>query len=250
MGLSYRVRIAITLVIIAISLLVWIVLFTNNPHDLTMEHSQVILCGLNVEESGMTMNISSISSQMLAWLLMVMAMMLPKLILPVRFIFMRSLKRVRVFFSILFVLAYLAIWMFAGVFLISAITYIKLLSPMSYMPALGALIIVLIWQFSPIKQRFLNLGHEHRNLAAFGWAAVRDVLHFGVMHGIWCVGAGWLLMSFPMLLPQGHMLAMGIVAFIMIGEHLEHPRIPKWRLNFRLRLVKAVITQTSIRLRH
>jgi predicted metal-binding membrane protein len=86
-------------------------------------------------------------------------------------------------------------------------------------------------------------------LAAFGWAAYRDALMFGVMHGVWCVGSGWALMMLPMLLPEGHNLAMVIVTFIMLSEHFEHPRIPRWRMGFRGKLFRIVIAQTQIRLK-
>src|SRR3546814_20852665 len=68
---------------------------------------------------------------------------------------------------------------------------VNLLMPMSYIPALVVGIIALVWQFSPVKQRCLNRGHDHRPLAAFGWRAHRDALLFGSVHGIWCVGSGW-----------------------------------------------------------
>jgi len=58
---------------------------------------------------------------------------------------------------------------------------------MSYIPELGVIIIAAIWQSSPIKQLCLNKGHDHWILSDFGWAAKRDAILFGVMHGIWCV---------------------------------------------------------------
>ena len=99
-----------------------------------------------------------------------------------------------------------------------------------------------------MKQWFLNLGHDHRILSAFGWKAFRDSLFFGLTHGVWCFGSGWALMLFPMLLPKGHNLAMLLVTFIMISEHLENPRFPMWFLPPRLKLLKIIIAQTRIKL--
>lgn len=54
------------------------------------------------------------------------------------------------------------------------------------------------------------------------------------------VGAGWGLMLFSMLLPAGHHLAMILVTMIMPTEHMEHPRISKWEINFELKLYKFI----------
>lgn len=248
MKLSKNNRIVINFVILSISILVWVLLLINPGHIMTMEHCHVSASGASAKSLQMLLEMNPFSTQLIGWGLMVVAMMLPKLIMPVQYIYMRSLKRFRFLFSLLFVFGYMAIWMIAGVFMVAAIMGLNLLMPMSYIPALGVFIIAVIWQISPVKQHFLNLGHDHWNLSVFGWSAARNVLHFGMMHGVWCVGAGWALMLFPMLLPDGHNLAMIMVTFIMISEHMEHPRFPKWNLNFRLRLLKIFIAQTKIRL--
>jgi predicted metal-binding membrane protein len=197
----------------------------------------------------MLLDMNPFSSQLIGWGLMVVAMMLPKLIMPVQSICIQSFRRYRFLCSLLFVLGYLAAWMVAGIFMVAVIIGLNLLMPVSYIPALGVFIIAVVWQFSPVKQRFLNLGHNHYILSAFGWAACRDSLIFGVIHGVWCIGSGWALMLFPMLLPQGHNLAMIVVTFIMISEHLEHPRASLWRFRIPLRLLRFTVAQTQIKLK-
>lgn len=187
-----------------------------------------------------------ISSQLIGWGLMVIAMMLPKLIVPIQLIYTQSLKRYRFLNALLFVLGYILVWMLAGVFMIAVIIGFNLIAPRSYMPALLVFLVAVIWQFTPIKQRFLNLGHDHRLLSAFGWQSFRDALVYGLEHGLWCVGAGWAMMLFPMLLPQGHNLAMLIVTVVMLSEHFEHPRFPKWELNPRLRLFRIFIARVKL----
>jgi len=248
MKLSRNNRIAINFVIIGMSILVWVLLLVNPGHIMTMEHCHVSdSCSSGVSNE-MLLKMNPISMQLLGWGLMVVAMMQTKLILPIQLIYMQSFKRYRFFHSFLFVLGYITAWMIAGILMIAVIIELNVLMPISYIPALGVLLIAVIWQFSPIKQRFLNLGGDHRMLPAFGWIASRDALYFGIMHGLWCIGSGWALMLFPMLLPEGHILAMLIVTFIMLSEHLEHPRFPQWNLNFRLKLFKIIIAQTKIRL--
>jgi predicted metal-binding membrane protein len=248
MKLSRNSRIKINLVILSISIFVWVLLLINPGHIMTIEHCHVSASGPSATSLQMLLEMNPFSSQLIGWGLMVVAMMLPKLIMPVQSICIQSFKRYRFLCSLLFVSGYLAAWMVAGVFMVAAIMALNLLMPMSYIPALGVFIIAVIWQFSPVKQRFLNLGHNHRILSAFGWAACRNSLVFGVTHGIWCIGSGWALMLFPMLLPEGHNLAMIIVTIIMVSEHLEHPRFPQWHFNFRLKLLRFIVAQTRMRL--
>ncbi len=176
--------------------------------------------------------------QWLGWGLMVVAMMLPKLITPIQFIVASSFKEFRGSCSLIFVLGYVTAWMLAGIPMLWMIMGAALWWPQSYLPALAVLAMAMLWQCAPWKQRFLNKGHRHPYLAAFGWAAHRDALWFGLQHGSWCVGAGWALMLFPMLLPEGHNVAMGMVTLVMLSEHLEHPETPRWRINFRLELLR------------
>lgn len=189
------------------------------------------------------------SSLLTGWGLMVVAMMLPKLIIPIQQIYASTLRRRRFLSVLLFVSGYIGVWMIVGVFMIAVILGLHLLMPGSYIPAIVLGIIAIIWQFSPVKQKCLNRGHDHRTLAAFGWPASRDAILFGIMHGVWCVGAGWALMLLPMLLPVGHNLAMILATFIMISEHLEHPQLPRWRIDFRFRLFRFIVAQTKTRLR-
>lgn len=249
MRISAKHQLLINLSLIGISVLVWVVLLFNPGGIMTMEHCHVSATGPSASSLEMLLAMNPPSDQLLGWGLMVIAMMLPKLTLPVQQLFATSLPRMRFLSCSLFVLGYLATWMLAGVFMVAAIIALNLWFPLSYLPAIVVLALGLVWQFSPWKQHLLNLGHEHRALSAFGWPALRDAFSYGLVHGVWCVGAGWALMLFPMLLPQGHNLAMIIVTFVMISEHLEHPQIAKWRFDLRLRLFRYLFAQTRILLK-
>jgi predicted metal-binding membrane protein len=196
----------------------------------------------------MLLAMNPISSMMAGWALMLVAMMSPTLITPIRHVIERSFKRRRARSVTLFVVGYAAIWMAAGVVLLAAMLMLNVLVPQSYFPAVGVGIIALVWQCSPIKQRCLNRSHNHRELAAFGIAADLDALRFGVMHGVWCVGSCWALMLFPMLLSQGHFAAMAVVTVVMISERLEQPRPLSWRLRFPGKLMRILVAQSRIRL--
>ncbi|MGK4567796.1 hypothetical protein [Flavobacterium sp. 3HN19-14] len=56
-------------------------------------------------------------------------------------------------------------------------------------------------------------------------------------------------MLLPMLLPSGHNLAMLIVTFIMLSEHLEDPKKPVWRIDMRAKLFRIIVSQMRIRLK-
>jgi predicted metal-binding membrane protein len=197
----------------------------------------------------MLLAMNPISSLTGGWALMLVAMMSPTLITPIRHILKRSFKRRRARSVTLFVIGYAAIWMAAGGVLLAAMLMLSLLMPRSYLPAVGVGIIAFVWQCSPLKQRCLNRGHNHSELAAFGVAADLDALRFGITHGVWCAGSCWALMLFPMLLSQGHFAAMAVVTFVMTSERLEQPKPLSWRLYFPGKLMRIVVAQTRIRLR-
>lgn len=248
MELEKRLKNRILFVIMGISILFWILLLVNPGGVTGMEHCHMSACCAAPTTLETLLEMNPFSDQLLGWGLMVVAMMLPKLVFPIEQIYLQSFKKYRFVNASLFVLGYVAAWMLAGIGMVWIIILSNLIFPSSFLPALLVFGMALVWQFSPAKQRFLNLGHEHKILSAFGWQKYRDALLYGIEHGVWCIGAGWALMLFPMLLPQGHNLAMLVVTFIMLSEHMEHPRYPKWNFHLRLRLFKILISQTKIKL--
>jgi predicted metal-binding membrane protein len=194
----------------------------------------------------LAMNPASLAA---GWILMLIAMMSPVLILPICHIRLRSFTHRRTRSVLLFVMAYGAIWMALGGILLAIELAFNVFAPQSYLPALGIVLVALVWQFSPIKQRCLNRCHSHRELAAFGAAADFASLRFGISHGIWCAGSCWALMLFPMLLPQGHLVAMAIVTILIFGERLEQPGPPSWRCRGMGKAIRIVVAQARIRLR-
>ena len=183
-----------------------------------------------------------------SWALMMAAMMSPVLIAPLYYIRLRSFTRRRARSSALFVAAYAAVWMAAGGVLATIELAVKSLVPQSYLPAAGIAALALVWQVSPIKQRCLNRCHGHTALAAFGAAADFGALRFGFTHGIWCAGSCWALMLFPMLLPGGHLAAMGLMALLIFGERMEQPMPPCWRWRGMGKLHRMAAAQMRVRL--
>jgi len=196
----------------------------------------------------MLLAMNSPASLAAGWALMLVAMMSPVLIPPVRHIRLRSFTHRRSRSITLFTIGYAAIWMAIGGMLLAIELAVKLFVPLSYLPAAGVVLIALAWQFSPLKQRCLNRCHAHTELAAFGAAADLDALRFGTTHGIWCAGSCWALMLFPMLLPRGHFVAMAMVAVVIFSERLEQPMPPCWRWRGLGKAIRIVVAQARIRL--
>ena len=214
-----RLGISITLV----SAAAWTVLLVN-PESMGHAHP--------VTGPVVSMIFEMLPSLLPGWVLMLVAMMSPKLFAPILDVIQGSFKHRRARAVALFTVAYIAVWTVAGCVLLAATMLLLYLSaPHSHLLALGAGLVVLVWQCSPAKQVCLNRCHYHPALAAFGIVADLDVLRFGMVQGVWCVGSCWALMLFPYVLPpQGHLLAMGVAAFVMCSESFERPRPLNWHL--------------------
>lgn len=241
-------RTRINLLILLLSAMTWVMLLVNPGSIMTLAHCPVTDSGASAASFQMLLTMNPISALAGGWALMLVAMMSPTLMSPIHHVRERSFKRRRARSVALFVVGYAAVWAAAGGVLIAATLTLSLLAPQSYLPAVAAGVIAFVWQCSPVKQRCLNRGHNHSELAAFGIAADVDALRFGLTHGVWCVGSCWALMLLPMLLREGHFAAMAAVTFVMTGERLERPGSPNWRLRFPGKLVRILVARTRIRL--
>ncbi|RBP51161.1 DUF2182 domain-containing protein [Arenicella xantha] len=165
-----------------------------------------------------------------SWFLMLLAMMLPTLVSPIQHVYERSFKQRRARSIMLFCLGYSVVWLVAGTLIHLLVASLAVLLSQSYWLVAMGILIAFIWQCSPIKQRCLNRNHEHSELRAHGFAVDIDAVRFGLRHGFWCVGSCWALMALPLMLLQLHGLAMVAVMLLMVGESLERPSMPRWRL--------------------
>jgi predicted metal-binding membrane protein len=235
--------------ILLVSAVTWILLL--NPGGMLMiahcpATGSVAMPFLTSAQMWLTMN--PLLNLAAGWALMLVAMMSPVLIEPIRHIRLRSFTRRRARSIMLFVTGYTAIWIALGSVLLPIELAIKLFQPQSYLPATGVILVTVVWQCSPTKQLCLNRCHAHSELAAFGPAADLDALRFGLTHGIWCAGSCWGLMLIPMLVPSGHLVAMATVAILIFGERLEQPGPPCWRWRGLGKATRIVIAQTRIHL--
>jgi predicted metal-binding membrane protein len=76
--------------------------------------------------------------------------------------------------------------------------------------AVGA--IAIAWQMTPARQICLNRCHWLPRLSAFGFAADRDCISFGLAHGFWCAATCAPLMLLPLMTPQIHLPLMALLS--------------------------------------
>ena len=174
------------------------------------------------------------------WALMLVAMMAPVLIPDIRHIRLLSLKRHRAWFTAFFVAGYAAVWTALGSILMAVGLWLGMLMPGSYLPAITVSALALVWQMSPLKQRSLNRCHALPEMPAFGKAAAAAALRSGMVRGLWCAASCWLLMLLPLVLHQHHLAVMAAITVVILGERLEQPVTPAWRLRGPARLTRLV----------
>lgn len=183
-----------------------------------------------------------------AVLLMLVAMMAPLLIPALRHVLDRSLPSHRARAAALLAAGYATTWIAGWAVLVLLAT--ALTRGTGPGPALAAgLLVAFVWQVCPPKQRALNRCHARPALAAFGWAADRAVLGFGVRQASWCVGSCWALMLLPLLVPGHSMLAMAAVALWMWAERFENPAPVGWRLRVPATAIRILRAQVLVRAR-
>jgi hypothetical protein len=164
----------------------------------------------------------------LDWLLMVVAMMLPMVVDPIRTTAARSLwaRRHRAIGG--FLVGYVTPWALVGLFVSGLIAALGVAGWL-HLPA-GAAIgfaAAAAWQITAIKRRAVFWCHRTTPLAPSGWRADRDCLRYGWMIGWRCLVSCWALMVACVLAGHG-IPAMACAAGVGIAER----RLP--RANLRL----------------
>jgi predicted metal-binding membrane protein len=182
------------------------------------------------------------------WALMVAAMMSPLLVAPLRHVCHRSFAKRRARATLLFVAGYLAVWMIAGVGLQAMALAARwaVSAPLVCFGLAGAA--ATLWQVSPAKQWCLNRCHRQPHLAAFGIAADRDALDYGLTNGASCAGSCWALMLLPLLAGHAHVLALIAITLFVFAERLESPVPLSWRWRGPGKAMRIISVQARIRL--
>ncbi|MBV8492252.1 MAG: DUF2182 domain-containing protein [Alphaproteobacteria bacterium] len=162
------------------------------------------------------------------WLVMLLAMMPLLVAEPVAHLWRRSLARRRMRAVGAFVAAYLALWILLGLPLMLGAVALRAWVAAELPLASLALGFALLWQLTPAKQICLNRCHRLPRLAAFGLAADRDCLAYGLTTAIWCIGACWGLMLLPLVVDRMHLAVMAAVSIVLIAERQRPARPARW----------------------
>lgn len=159
-----------------------------------------------------------------AWSLMVIAMMVPLVVGPIRTTAARSLWHRRHRAIAIFLAGYLTLWLAAGV-AASLLASLLGVHGGSEHPLLVASGFALAagWQLAPAKRRALNACHRTMPLAPRGSRADRDCFHYGVRIGVYCLTSCWALMLACMLMGHATAVLVG-VSLVLAGErYLRRP---------------------------
>jgi hypothetical protein len=160
-------------------------------------------------------------AEMRQWSLMVVAMMVPLVLFPVRITAVRSLWRRRHRAIAGFLAGYLALWLFLGAAFSIPICLLRSAGWYSnrWMAAFG-FFLAAAWQFSSWKRIGLNSCHRTMPIAPRGWQADRDCVHYGWSIGCGCVLSCWALMSACLFAGHG-ILAMVCLTAVGLAERYQ-----------------------------
>jgi predicted metal-binding membrane protein len=159
-----------------------------------------------------------------AWSLMVVAMMVPLVVGPIRTTAARSLWRRRHRAIAIFLAGYLILWLAAGAgfFLLLSVLGVNAGSPSPLLIA-SAFALALGWQLAPAKRRALNACHRTMPLAPRGSRADRDCFRYGLRIGAYCLMSCWALMLACLI--TGHATpALAVITLVLTAERY-------WRLD-------------------
>lgn len=229
--------------VLAVTALAWVALSLTTAfpsgagHDAHSHHSH------QTESPAPDTFAGTLPTFLAGWPVMLTAMMAPLLIPALRHVYARSLPRRRQRAVALLIAAYAATWTAGGLILYAVAVVLRETSRQASVAV--AIFAVLLWQVSPLKQRCLNRHHAHPPIAAFGRAADVDVLRFGGVHALWCLGSCWALMLLPLLAGGGHLAVMAAVTLWVWAEAFATPAAPGWRL--RLPVDAARILAATVR---
>lgn len=166
-------------------------------------------------------HVHSVDAQLLTWLLMVVAMMLPTAVPHLRYLGFNTRRPRRQRSLALFALGYLAVWLAPG--LLFAVAPLPV--PASVLAAL--VLAAGAWELTPVKRRALRRCCRTRPAGFTGPSADAAAVEYGLRHGLACLLVGGPAMAVLML--AGHpWWATVALAVVMAAQKLLR-RPEQWR---------------------
>jgi predicted metal-binding membrane protein len=137
-------------------------------------------------------HIVSFQAEFLSWCLMVMAMMAPLMLEPLRWLAFQSFRHRRHKAIFLFLIGFLLPWMIAGV----AAVWLRTLDGNNPLLAPVTFVLAALWVLVPVRRHALVFCHRTVPLAPSGWNADRDCLRYSLLIGASCiVTCGFLMLA-------------------------------------------------------
>jgi len=159
------------------------------------------------------------------WVVMVLAMMLPLMIIPMRATAFGSLWRRRHWAISTFLAGYLTVWTAAGAAILLLLILLRETHASDCRWLSGAgFVAAATWQSTALKRRLSAACHRTSPLAPDGWRAHRDCLRFGADHGIHCVGNCGVLMLAAMLSPWHQPMMVAATVLLLYERYRARPR--------------------------
>ena len=179
-----------------------------------------VLSGGGLATAGVFQAIESggFHAEIVHWLLMITAMMLPLLVVPIRQVAFRSYRWRRGKAVAGFIAGYSAVWIITGLF---AVGFLWMLAVTGLITAPVTASIVLLaaaaWQLSPLRGDAMRRCHRSVALTPRGLAADLDCIRFGFSHGFACVMVCFPLMMATMIAIPG-ITAAAVLAVVLFFE--------------------------------
>jgi predicted metal-binding membrane protein len=204
--------------VLAISAGAWCCLLFPHGHA-----GSCVFCKVNAPGSGWP-DLPEWIGGLRDWFIMILAMMLPLMIIPVRVAAFGSLWRRRHWAIGAFLASYLTVWIVAGAtsLLLMSLLHVAHATECRWVIGVGFLAAA-AWHITALKRRFSAACHLTKPLAPDGWPAHRDCLRFGANHGVHCVGNCGVLMFAAMLSPW-HQTMMFVATLLLLYERYRARR--------------------------
>ena len=184
-GLAMKIPSGPLLPLLLVSLVGWLLLLTAHGNPMILP----AICGVSSSRilAGVWPAIESVllvtpaTQLLLAWMLMLAAMMPPLLARPMERLWFAGTAGRRSSATALFLLAYFGVWTLAGVVLMATAVAVEVLANGARLSALvPAGLVAFIWQATPLKQVALNACHRPPRMTPDGLVAVRDSPRYGL----------------------------------------------------------------------
>lgn len=158
---------------------------------------------------------------------MVVAMMVPLALVPLRLTAFRSLWARRHAAMAQYLLGYVGVWTLSvNAALIAQMAMRSWLRAVPMPQGFRLAVVCAVaaaWQLTPIKQRALRACHQPLPLAPAGWRARGDCVRYGIVNAAVCVTTMWPLMVMSWVL-SAHVATMGAVTLVCAIE--RYTRFP------------------------